>query len=28
VWSLTVGAAGLSQRIATNHKTMFLIGGR
>jgi cytochrome c biogenesis protein CcdA len=27
VWPLTVGAAGLSQLIAANHETMFLIGG-
>src|SRR6266545_1848234 len=27
VWPLTVGAAGLSQLIAANHETMFLLGG-
>lgn len=27
VWPLTVGAAGLSQVIAANHDTMFLLGG-
>ena len=27
VWPLTVGAAGLSQLIAANHETMFVIGG-
>jgi cytochrome c-type biogenesis protein len=27
VWPLTIGAAGLSQLIAANHETMFLLGG-
>ena len=27
VWPLTVGAAGLSQLIAANHETMFILGG-
>ena len=27
VWPLTVGAAGLSQLIAANHETMFVLGG-
>src|ERR1035437_4189401 len=27
VWPLTIGAAGLSQLIAANHKTMFILGG-
>ena len=27
VWPLTIGAAGLSQLIAANHETMFIIGG-
>lgn len=27
VWPLTVGAAGLSQVIAANHETMFVLGG-
>lgn len=27
VWPLTLGAAGLSQLIAANHETMFLLGG-
>jgi cytochrome c-type biogenesis protein len=27
VWPLTVGAAGLSQLITSNHQTMFLLGG-
>ena len=27
VWPLTVGAAGLSQLIAANHETMFVVGG-
>jgi cytochrome c-type biogenesis protein len=27
VWPLTIGAAGLSQLIAANHETMFILGG-
>jgi cytochrome c biogenesis protein CcdA len=27
VWPLTIGAAGLSQLIAANHQTMFVLGG-
>jgi cytochrome c-type biogenesis protein len=27
VWPLTIGAAGLSQLIAVNHETMFVLGG-
>lgn len=27
VWPLTIGAAGLSQLIAANHETMFVLGG-
>ncbi len=27
VWPLTVGAAGLSQLIAADHETVFLVGG-
>jgi len=27
VWPLTIGAAGLSQLIAANHETMFIVGG-
>ena len=27
VWPLTIGAAGLSQLIAANHETMFVVGG-